>query len=89
MSFLVGALVVMLAVHICDEVTIYGFGYDKRFTLHYYDKAFVNHTDKSTALHDVDNERGLWNKLHEEGVIRFFKRDLWHHRDVVMMSSIR
>lgn len=71
-----GALVVMLAVHICDEVTIYGFGYDTRFTLHYYDKAFVSHTDKSTALHDVDNERGLWNKLHEEGVIRFFKRDL-------------
>ncbi|XP_071484211.1 alpha-N-acetylgalactosaminide alpha-2,6-sialyltransferase 2-like [Diadema antillarum] len=71
-----GALVVMLAVHICDEVTIYGFGYDQRFTLHYYDKAFVSHTDKSTALHDVDNERGLWNKLHEEGVIRFFKRDL-------------
>ncbi|XP_041477889.1 alpha-N-acetylgalactosaminide alpha-2,6-sialyltransferase 2-like [Lytechinus variegatus] len=71
-----GALVVMLAVHICDEVTIYGFGYDQRFTLHYYDKNFVNHTDKSTALHDIDNERGLWNKLHEEGVIRFFKRDL-------------
>eukprot|EP00057_Strongylocentrotus_purpuratus_P034029 XP_793656.3 PREDICTED: CMP-N-acetylneuraminate-beta-galactosamide-alpha-2,3-sialyltransferase 1 [Strongylocentrotus purpuratus] len=71
-----GALVVMLAVHVCDEVTIYGFGYDQRFTLHYYDKAFVSHTDKSTALHDIDNERGLWNKLHEEGVIRFFKRDL-------------
>ncbi|XP_072028655.1 alpha-N-acetylgalactosaminide alpha-2,6-sialyltransferase 1-like [Amphiura filiformis] len=71
-----GALVVFLAVHLCDEVTIYGFGYDTRFTLHYYDTKFVSHTNKSTALHDVDNERELWMKLHEEGVIRLFKRDL-------------
>lgn len=70
-----GALVVFLAIHMCDEVNIYGFGYDSRFTLHYYDKKFVAHTDKSTALHDVDNERVLWNKLHEAGVIRLFKRD--------------
>ncbi|XP_071811555.1 CMP-N-acetylneuraminate-beta-galactosamide-alpha-2,3-sialyltransferase 1-like [Apostichopus japonicus] len=70
-----GALVVFLAIHMCDEVNIYGFGYDPRFTLHYYDKKFVAHTDKSTALHDVDNERELWNKLHEAGVIRLFKRD--------------
>ncbi|XP_033639208.1 CMP-N-acetylneuraminate-beta-galactosamide-alpha-2,3-sialyltransferase 1-like [Asterias rubens] len=71
-----GAIVVFLALHLCDEVTIYGFGYDSRFTLHYYDKEFMTHTDRSTALHDVDNERELWLKLHDEGIIRLFKRDL-------------
>ncbi|XP_038078576.1 alpha-N-acetylgalactosaminide alpha-2,6-sialyltransferase 1-like [Patiria miniata] len=71
-----GAVVVFLALHLCDEVGIYGFGYDPRFTLHYYDKTFRSHTDKATALHDVDNERELWHKLHEEGVLRLFKRDL-------------
>ena len=70
-----GALVVLLALHICDEATIYGFGYDPRFTMHYYDNHFVAHTKKSTGLHDVDNERNLWIKLHEEGAIRLFKRD--------------
>ncbi|XP_038079458.1 alpha-N-acetylgalactosaminide alpha-2,6-sialyltransferase 1-like [Patiria miniata] len=70
-----GAMVVFLALHICDEVTIYGFGYDPRFTMHYYDNNFVKHTDVSTGSHDVDNERQLWQKLHDEGVIRLFKRD--------------
>ncbi|XP_022079750.1 CMP-N-acetylneuraminate-beta-galactosamide-alpha-2,3-sialyltransferase 2-like [Acanthaster planci] len=70
-----GAMVVFLALHICDEVTIYGFGYDPRFTMHYYDTTFVKHTDSSTGSHDVDNERHLWQKLHDEGVIRMFKRD--------------
>ncbi|XP_038044123.1 alpha-N-acetylgalactosaminide alpha-2,6-sialyltransferase 1-like isoform X2 [Patiria miniata] len=71
-----GALVVFLALHICDEITIYGFGYDPRFTMHYYDTKFVVHTNASTGSHDVDNERKLWHKLHEEGVIRLFKRDV-------------
>ncbi|XP_022079748.1 alpha-N-acetylgalactosaminide alpha-2,6-sialyltransferase 1-like [Acanthaster planci] len=71
-----GAIVVLMSIHLCDEVTIYGFGYDHRFTLHYYDTKFVRHTDKATALHDVDNERKLWQKLHDEGIIRLFKRDL-------------
>ncbi|XP_038076710.1 alpha-N-acetylgalactosaminide alpha-2,6-sialyltransferase 1-like [Patiria miniata] len=70
-----GAIVVLMSIHLCDEVTIYGFGYDHRFTLHYYDKHFVTHTDTLTALHDVDNERKLWKKLHDEGIIRLFKRD--------------
>ncbi|XP_033639948.1 alpha-N-acetylgalactosaminide alpha-2,6-sialyltransferase 1-like [Asterias rubens] len=71
-----GALVVGLALHVCDEVTIYGFGYDPRFTMHYYDTKFVTHTQASTGSHDVDNERMLWMKLHDEGVIRLFKRDV-------------
>ncbi|XP_071803169.1 CMP-N-acetylneuraminate-beta-galactosamide-alpha-2,3-sialyltransferase 1-like [Asterias amurensis] len=71
-----GAMTVFLALHLCDEVTIYGFGYDPRFTMHYYDTSFVKHTDVSTGSHDVDNERFLWSKLHQEGVIRLFKRDI-------------
>ncbi|XP_022097858.1 alpha-N-acetylgalactosaminide alpha-2,6-sialyltransferase 1-like [Acanthaster planci] len=71
-----GALVVLLALHICDEVTIYGFGYDPRFTMHYYDTEFEVHTRNVKSYHNVDNERKLWHKLHEEGVIRLFKRDL-------------
>ncbi|XP_071479026.1 CMP-N-acetylneuraminate-beta-galactosamide-alpha-2,3-sialyltransferase 1-like [Diadema antillarum] len=71
-----GATLVMLATHICDDVTIYGFGYDVRFTLHYYDKSFVRHNKNMTKCHDTENERDLWDKLHDVGVIRLFKRDI-------------
>ncbi|XP_072028315.1 uncharacterized protein [Amphiura filiformis] len=70
-----GALVVFSALYMCDEVTIYGFGYDPRFTIHYYDNQFLNVSDSPTGLHDINNEKKLWNKLHSEGVIRLFKRD--------------
>ncbi|XP_033640091.1 alpha-N-acetylgalactosaminide alpha-2,6-sialyltransferase 1-like [Asterias rubens] len=70
-----GAIVVIMALHLCDEVNIYGFGYDKRFTLHYYDDKFIMHMNNLTTLHDVDKERILWKKLHEEGILRLFKRD--------------
>ncbi|XP_038078683.1 alpha-N-acetylgalactosaminide alpha-2,6-sialyltransferase 1-like isoform X2 [Patiria miniata] len=71
-----GAVVVMLAVHLCDSVTIYGFGYDPKFSMHYYDSAFIKRTYRSTWTHDVENEKKLWDTLHNEGVIRFFKRDV-------------
>ena len=71
-----GAILALLGIHMCDEVTIYGFGYDKRFTLHYYDSRFIAHKDSLTGCHDVENERNLWTSLHEEGIVRFFKRDV-------------
>ncbi|XP_072022032.1 alpha-N-acetylgalactosaminide alpha-2,6-sialyltransferase 1-like [Amphiura filiformis] len=71
-----GALLVFAAMYLCDEVTIYGFGYDPRFTVHYYDRKFINITHSPTGAHDIANERELWKKLHSEGVIKLFKRDL-------------
>ncbi|XP_019620869.1 PREDICTED: alpha-N-acetylgalactosaminide alpha-2,6-sialyltransferase 2-like [Branchiostoma belcheri] len=70
-----GALTVFIAMHVCDDVTLYGFGYDKRFSLHYYDKKFVNHTQWKTGSHDVDNERVLWSKLHQENVVTWYQRN--------------
>ena len=72
---ILGAILVFTAMHICDEVSLYGFGYDERFTMHYYDTQFVTHTDESTGCHDIHQERALWEKLHTEGVIKLFKRD--------------
>ncbi|CAH1246278.1 ST3GAL1 [Branchiostoma lanceolatum] len=69
-----GALTVFLAVHMCDEVDLYGFGFDRRFSLHYYDEKFKNYTEWRTGAHDIDNERYLWQKLDEQKVIRWFKR---------------
>ncbi|CAH1238972.1 ST6GALNAC1 [Branchiostoma lanceolatum] len=70
-----GAMVVFLAIQFCDEVDTYGFGYDPRFTIHYYDTKFTVHTAKSTGAHNIDNERVLWTQLDKIGVIN------WHQRD--------
>ncbi|XP_035688599.1 CMP-N-acetylneuraminate-beta-galactosamide-alpha-2,3-sialyltransferase 1-like [Branchiostoma floridae] len=69
-----GAMVVFLAIQFCDEVDTYGFGYDPRFTIHYYDTKFTVHTAKSTGAHNIDNERALWSQLDRIGVIK------WHQR---------
>ncbi|KAI8521953.1 hypothetical protein Bbelb_017070 [Branchiostoma belcheri] len=69
-----GALTVFLAVHMCDEVDLYGFGFDRRFSLHYYDDKFKNFTEWRTGAHDIDNERYLWQRLDEQRIITWFKR---------------
>ena len=62
--------------HLCDEVSVYGFGYDPRFSIHYYDTEFVRHTNESTRSHDVFIERNLWESLNDQGIIRLFKREI-------------
>ncbi|XP_019613443.1 PREDICTED: CMP-N-acetylneuraminate-beta-galactosamide-alpha-2,3-sialyltransferase 2-like [Branchiostoma belcheri] len=70
-----GAMVTFIAIQLCDEVNTYGFGYDPRFTIHYYDNKFTVHTAKSTGSHNIDNERALWKLLDNVGVVT------WHRRD--------
>ncbi|XP_070565150.1 alpha-N-acetylgalactosaminide alpha-2,6-sialyltransferase 2-like isoform X2 [Ptychodera flava] len=69
-----GALVVFLAIHLCDEVNMYGFGYDARFPMHYYDSTKVELTRASVGSHDVDNERQLWRKLTDENILYLYNR---------------
>ncbi|XP_035698508.1 alpha-N-acetylgalactosaminide alpha-2,6-sialyltransferase 1-like [Branchiostoma floridae] len=69
-----GAMLVFTAVHMCDKVDIYGFGYNPRFSAHYYDSTFHEHTDKGT-VHNGTNERLVWEQLHADGIINWWKRD--------------
>ncbi|XP_078657293.1 alpha-N-acetylgalactosaminide alpha-2,6-sialyltransferase 2-like [Branchiostoma floridae x Branchiostoma belcheri] len=69
-----GAMLVFTAVHMCDKVDIYGFGYDPRFSAHYYDTSFHEHTDKGT-VHNSTNERRVWERLHADGIINWWRRD--------------
>uniref|UniRef100_A0A8C0Q6X8 alpha-N-acetylgalactosaminide alpha-2,6-sialyltransferase n=1 Tax=Canis lupus familiaris TaxID=9615 RepID=A0A8C0Q6X8_CANLF len=62
-----GALLLLTALHLCDQVSAYGFiteGHE-RFSDHYYDKSW-----KRTIFytnHDFPLERTLWKRLHDEG----------------------
>eukprot|EP00058_Branchiostoma_floridae_P000142 XP_002585630.1 hypothetical protein BRAFLDRAFT_111640 [Branchiostoma floridae] len=71
-----GAMTAFLAIQLCDYVGLYGYGYDPRFTLHYYDKTKFNASRPwRGACHDFNNERELWKRLSEEKVVYWFKRD--------------
>lgn len=66
-----GAMVIMVAIRVCDEVSVAGFGYDmKRLDtpIHYYSsqktKAIL-----SSHTHDIDHETKFLHKLVEQGVI--------------------
>ncbi|XP_046530158.1 alpha-N-acetylgalactosaminide alpha-2,6-sialyltransferase 1 isoform X1 [Equus quagga] len=69
-----GALLLLTALQLCDQVSAYGFiteGHE-RFSDHYYDKSW-----KRTIFyinHDFKLERTLWKRLHDEGIIRLYQR---------------
>ncbi|XP_022100834.1 alpha-N-acetylgalactosaminide alpha-2,6-sialyltransferase 2-like [Acanthaster planci] len=66
-----GGIMLLLALHTCDEVNVYGFGgsYEK-FSDHYYDKSYVKHT--TFINHDDSAEKRLWKKLNELGIINLY-----------------
>ncbi|XP_078667939.1 CMP-N-acetylneuraminate-beta-galactosamide-alpha-2,3-sialyltransferase 1-like [Branchiostoma floridae x Branchiostoma belcheri] len=73
-----GAVTVFLAIQLCDVVNIYGFGYDPRFPMHYYDHVSIPDTradgEVKEGAHDYSEERRLWERLHRENII------YWHSR---------
>ncbi|XP_060796225.1 alpha-N-acetylgalactosaminide alpha-2,6-sialyltransferase 2-like isoform X2 [Neoarius graeffei] len=69
-----GAVMLLAALHTCDEVNAYGFmTLDYRnYSDHYYDKRF--HPVGFYANHDLQMELRLWQQLHKEGLIKLYMR---------------
>ncbi|KAM9329482.1 lactosylceramide alpha-2,3-sialyltransferase [Gastrophryne carolinensis] len=68
----IGAIAVILATHLCDEVSVAGFGYDLQYPdrpLHYYDNLCMNAMNRQ-KMHDITKERKLLQKLVKEGVLK-------------------
>ncbi|XP_072023847.1 alpha-N-acetylgalactosaminide alpha-2,6-sialyltransferase 2-like [Amphiura filiformis] len=69
-----GGIMLLLAIHTCDEVNVYGFGGSyANFSEYYYDKTFRKHVNY--ANHDNNAENILWQRLHELGIINLYHRD--------------
>ncbi|XP_077611020.1 alpha-N-acetylgalactosaminide alpha-2,6-sialyltransferase 1 [Crocuta crocuta] len=71
-----GALLLLTALQLCDQVSAYGFiteGHEQ-FSDHYYDKSW----EKTVFYinHDFPLERTLWKRLHDEGIIRLYQRSV-------------
>ncbi|XP_061066505.1 lactosylceramide alpha-2,3-sialyltransferase isoform X4 [Eubalaena glacialis] len=68
----IGVIAVVLATHLCDEVSLAGFGYDlsqPRTPLHYFDNLCMAAMNFQT-MHNVTTETGFLLKLVREGVVR-------------------
>ncbi|XP_023584996.1 alpha-N-acetylgalactosaminide alpha-2,6-sialyltransferase 1 [Trichechus manatus latirostris] len=69
-----GALLLLTALQLCDQVSAYGFitkGHE-RFSDHYYDKTWKKLV--FYANHDFKLEQVLWKRLHDEGIIWLYQR---------------
>ncbi|XP_045139897.1 lactosylceramide alpha-2,3-sialyltransferase [Echinops telfairi] len=68
----IGVIAVILATHLCDEVSLAGFGYDltqPRTPLHYFDSQCMAAMTFQT-MHNVTTETRLLLRLVKEGVVR-------------------
>lgn len=68
----IGVTAVVLAMHLCDEVSLAGFGYDlsqPNIPLHYYDNLCMAAMN-GQRMHNVTSEGKFLQKLIKEGVVR-------------------
>ncbi|KAM5228400.1 lactosylceramide alpha-2,3-sialyltransferase isoform 2-T2 [Ctenodactylus gundi] len=68
----IGIIAVVLATHLCDEVSLAGFGYDlsqPRTPLHYFDNQCMAAMNWQT-MHNVTRETRFLQKLIKEGVVK-------------------
>ncbi|XP_040191176.1 lactosylceramide alpha-2,3-sialyltransferase isoform X1 [Rana temporaria] len=68
----IGAIAVVLATHLCDEVSLAGFGYDlsqSDIPLHYFGNLCMNAMNRQ-PMHDITKERKLLQMLVRDGVLK-------------------
>jgi hypothetical protein len=64
-----GFIALMTAVHVCDEVNVFGFGADAEGR---WDRYYEHHLEKPSYLHPVDVETRLRREMEEKGILRVF-----------------
>ncbi|KAM9301600.1 CMP-N-acetylneuraminate-beta-galactosamide-alpha-2,3-sialyltransferase 2 [Gastrophryne carolinensis] len=69
-----GMLVLFFALHVCDEVNVYGYGADSRGSWHHYweNNRYAGEFRK-TGVHDADFEAQLIDTLAQEGKIKVYR----------------
>ncbi|XP_065844266.1 CMP-N-acetylneuraminate-beta-galactosamide-alpha-2,3-sialyltransferase 1-like [Oscarella lobularis] len=69
-----GALLLTLAVHLCNEVNVFGFGRNEKGLYSHYDREIApERALKIVSFHPLKEEEEYRNKLVEGGIIRVYK----------------
>jgi len=64
-----GLIALMLAVHVCDEVDVFGFGANAEGM---WDRYYEDHLEKPSDLHPADIEEQLRQEMEEKGSLKVF-----------------
>ena len=71
-----GAMMLFTAMHAgCDTLSVYGMGFNRDYTEHYYDKTFTIYRDVRGS-HDFPREIEIMKELDKAGIIKWYKRDV-------------
>ncbi|KAI5100879.1 CMP-N-acetylneuraminate-beta-galactosamide-alpha-2, 3-sialyltransferase 2, partial [Silurus meridionalis] len=69
-----GFLTIIFALHVCDEVNVFGFGADPEGNWHHYwEENSMSGAFKETGVHNADYEYNMTRLLAQKGKIRLFK----------------
>ncbi|KAI4875082.1 hypothetical protein NFI96_033374 [Prochilodus magdalenae] len=73
-----GMLAVVFALHLCDKVSVFGYGADPLGNWHHYweDNKYAG-AFKKTGVHNADFESEIIHKLHAEGKIKLYPEVKW------------
>ncbi|XP_070570724.1 CMP-N-acetylneuraminate-beta-galactosamide-alpha-2,3-sialyltransferase 1-like [Ptychodera flava] len=64
-----GAITAAVALNICDEVKLFGYGVTNSSFLHYYDQGNTYRITKGRTNHNFINEWNLWNLLEQNNIV--------------------
>ncbi|KAG7319075.1 hypothetical protein KOW79_017549 [Hemibagrus wyckioides] len=70
-----GMLAIVFALHLCDEVSVFGYGADSQGNWHHYweDNKYAG-AFRKTGVHSADFEHGIIQKLDAEGKIKLYSK---------------
>ncbi|XP_026999609.1 ST3 beta-galactoside alpha-2,3-sialyltransferase 8 [Tachysurus fulvidraco] len=71
-----GMLAIVFALHLCDEVSVFGYGADSQGNWHHYwEENKHAGAFRKTGVHSADFEREIILKLHSEGKIKLYPKE--------------
>ncbi|KAI8501733.1 alpha-N-acetylgalactosaminide alpha-2,6-sialyltransferase [Branchiostoma belcheri] len=71
-----GAVMAMTALHACDKLSLYGLGYNNKYSNHYFDRKYKKFRVFRLS-HDHEREIRLWDSLDKEGLVYWYRRDVF------------
>ncbi|XP_019624487.1 PREDICTED: alpha-N-acetylgalactosaminide alpha-2,6-sialyltransferase 1-like [Branchiostoma belcheri] len=71
-----GAIMTMTALHACDKLSLYGMGYNIKYSNHYFDPQYQKFANVMGS-HNHEREIELWDRLDKEGIVYWYRRDVF------------
>ncbi|XP_078597994.1 alpha-N-acetylgalactosaminide alpha-2,6-sialyltransferase 2-like [Branchiostoma floridae x Branchiostoma japonicum] len=71
-----GGIMTMVALHVCDKLSLYGMGYNYKYSNHYFDETYQPFLSV-LMTHDHKREIKLWDTLDKEGIVYWYRRDVF------------